>query len=119
MVTFPESVEAGGFTGVRAADMPFKPCCPYICAEGQYSCSTTDGIRNMRIQDWQRGFALNLAVDAGASLVPGATNDVVVTAYGNTGGITSGQATMQVLKKDGSRVWLFDGANGYIVFWGE
>ena len=118
LVKSPAAVEAGGFTGILAADSPFAACCPYIRGMGQYAFSFSDGTRNLRIQDWSRGFSLNLGIPAGEPLVPGTSTAkaVDITTQGNTGDITPGSATMQVLKKVGDRVWLVDGSKGYIMF---
>ena len=118
LLPYPTPVEAGGFTGVLPTDEALDPCCPYVRGAGQYAFSVADDAWNLRIQDWSKGFSLNLGIPAGEPLVPGTstTNAVRVTPLGNTGGIASGSAPMQVLKKIGNRVWLSDGSNGYILF---
>ena len=117
LVRYPAHVEAGAFTGVRAADGSFVPCCPYVRGAGQYAFSYADATRYIRIQDWSRGFSLSLGIPAGEALVPGTSTKqaVSVNPQGSTGGIASGSAPMQVVKKVGDRVWLSDGSNGYIM----
>lgn len=118
LLPYPASVEAGGFTGVLPTDDALDPCCPYIRGAGQYAFSVADGALNLRVQDWSQGFSLNLGIPDGEPLVPGASTSkaVSVTTQGNTGGIASGSARMQVLKKVGNRVWLTDGSKGFIMF---
>ena len=117
LVQSPARVEAGGFTGVLSSDGSLVPCCPYVRGVGQYAFSAADGARNIRIQDWSRGFSLSLGIPAGELFVPGTstTKAVSVNPQGNTGGIASGSAPMRVVKKVGERVWLSDGSNGYIM----
>ena len=117
MVPSPAPVEAGGFTGVLPADESLVACCPYIRGAGQFAFSVANGSRNLRIQDWSQGFSLSLGIPAKEPLVPGksTTKAVSITPQGNTGGITSGSAPMQVVKKVGNRVWLADGSKGYIM----
>ena len=118
LLPYPTPVEAGGFTGVLPTDEALDPCCPYVRGAGQYAFSVADGALNLRVQDWSQGFSLNLGISDDEPLVPGTstTKDVSVTTQGHTGGIASGSARMQVLKKVGNRVWLSDGSNGFILF---
>lgn len=115
----PSTVEAGAFTGVKAADdASLSAVCPYVRGSGQYAYSATSDGRSVRIQDWTNGFALRL--DLPATLTPGKKIDVGITALGNTGSIASSTnpVNMRVLKKSGNRIWLADvsGSNGYIMF---
>ena len=121
LISNKDAVEAGGFTGVQASDVQLTPVCPYVRGLGQYAFSTTDDTQNMRVQDWTRGFSLNIGVPLGEALVPGEFTEkaVSVTPYGNTGAIAPESASMLVLKNVGNRIWLADGTNGYIVYQGD
>lgn len=109
----PETVEAGGFTGVEK-DETCNTCCSYVRGVGQYAYTIGTETQTFRIQDWTSGFALVL--DMPKAITPGSKANVTVTASGDTGGIASGSAEMRVLKKMGHRVWLANGSTGYIMF---
>jgi len=109
----PESVEAGGFTGVEK-DETCNTCCSYVRGVGQYAYTIGAETQTFRIQDWTSGFALVLAMPR--AITPGSKANVTVTASGETGGIASGSAEMRVLKKMGHRVWLANGSTGFIMF---
>ena len=115
----PSTVEAGGFTGVKQTDASLGISYPYVQGEGQYAYSVQSGTRNLRIQDWSRGFAMTLEVAATETLIPGTTTTNAVSVSVN--GSATGSSTMRVLKKVGNRVWLAEDVTtspvkGYIMF---
>lgn len=114
-----EEVQAGVFVHADSATDKQETCCEYEPAQSQFSWLTTDGengTRQLRIQDWEKGFALTLTLPAVVQI--GKTCPVTVEALGNTGGIQSGEnIPMKVIKQADGRIWLSDPGtgNGFVI----
>lgn len=90
--------------------------CSYNQTTGQYSFMNTASTRQIRIQDWNAGFALTLSTPY--EIKAGTKVNVDVTAYGVSGiSSTSSTTEMRVLKVVGDRAWIVDPntGNGFIM----
>ncbi len=108
-------VASGAFTGV-AATATQESACTYVPSSGQYSFMNTASTRQIRIQDWNAGFALTLSTPY--EIKAGTKVNVDVTAYGVSGiSSTSSTTEMRVLKVVGDRAWIVDPntGNGFIM----
>lgn len=108
-------VASGAFTGVTATATQ-ESACTYVPSSGQYSFMNTASTRQIRIQDWNAGFALTLSTPY--EIKAGTKVNVDVTAYGVSGiSSTSSTTEMRVLKVVGNRAWIVDPntGNGFIM----
>ena len=114
-----EGVRSGAFVHALAGEEEPEACCEYEEAKSQFAHLETageDGVRRLRIQDWEQGFALTLTLPA--TIQTGKTCLVSIDAVGNTGSIRSGKdIPMTVVKQEDGRIWLTDPAtgNGYVI----
>ena len=114
-----EGVRSGAFVHALAGEEEPEACCEYEEAKSQFAHLETageDGVRRLRIQDWEQGFALTITLPA--TIQTGKTCPVSVDAVGNTGSIRSGKdIPMTVVKQEDGRIWLTDPAtgNGYVI----
>lgn len=99
-------------------DGQLKTSCLYVEGQSQYAYMNTkgdNGTRYIRLEDWNEGFALGVTMSY--ELTPGKNNKVSVSAMGAPL-ISSGEVeSMQVIKVEGERVWMFDpdSGQGFIV----
>ncbi len=109
------NVLSGAFTSVAAGSSAAVKC-SYNQTTGQYSFMNTASTRQIRIQDWNAGFALTLSTPY--EIKAGTKVNVDVTAYGVSGiSSTSSTTEMRVLKVVGDRAWIVDPntGNGFIM----
>ena len=84
--------------------------------EGQYAWSLpAEGPCKLRIQNWNAGYVLGITLES-SELKVGKTYAATIETMGNAEGvIPAGETTMKVIKKEDGRIWLADGAKGYIM----
>lgn len=107
--------EAVGAFSNAAADGVLAARCDYVEGRSQYSYLNTSATRTLRLQDWEKGYALGFTMPF--TLSQGKTAAVTISSLGLPAIASAQVEKMRVVKTADDRVWMLDPAtkNGYIL----
>ena len=90
--------------------------CTYVEGRSQYAYLNTTDTRNLRLQDWDDGYALRFAITP-KTLQAGKTCSVTIQSDGLAAVQSTTVDKMRVVKIEDGKVWMLDPAtgNGYIL----
>ena len=94
--------------------------CTYVEGRSQYAYLNTTDTRNLRLQDWNDGYALRFAITPKA-IEAGKTCSVTIQSDGLAAVQSATVAKMRVVKIEDGKVWMLDPGtgNGYILMMEE
>ena len=106
----------GAWANVSPESGELAVCCLFDQDKGQLAWLTGSSDRYMSFRDWNAGYSLGIKVKS-VKLVPGNTENASVTAFGDTGSLSSSDSeTVEIIKVFGGKVWMKDSRGfGYIM----